>query len=318
MAQNDQKKNISEETSITSQEMNEMERRAKEDDDRPLVPKKKSTSDCTHSSELDKQENNCISENSQLLITPISKNYNKTRPCSKKDWDEQQDRYKRGEQMMWDDSKYNKSKKGDIIAIWKYKKGVSFHHIEKVENTQSRSESWSQNVGQTDRNVILLSPEFSYFKWDKWIEIGGHKRCMGTSYVTTSKNKILNELKKILNVLKDEQKNDLKDKILNGLKNEQKEKYILYKTDILRRRDDHTIEFSEIGKDDISGIIKKAKEKKCPIISQTGPSSRYPTGGKWYLKGKGMNYNKLKNDIDIAYENNEFPTVKLYLIKLDI
>ena len=80
MAQNDQKKNISEETSITSQEMkemerrakedeyydritshemNEMERRAKEDDDRPLVPKKKSTSDCTHSSELDKQENNC-------------------------------------------------------------------------------------------------------------------------------------------------------------------------------------------------------------------------------------------------------------------
>lgn len=237
MAQNDQKKNISEETSITSQEMkemerrakedeyydritshemNEMERRAKEDDDRPLVPKKKSTSDCTHSSELDKQENNCISENSQLLITPISKNYNKTRPCSKKDWDEQQDRYKRGEQMMWDDSKYNKSKKGDIIAIWKYKKGVSFHHIEKVENTQSRSESWSQNVGQTDRNVILLSPEFSYFKWDKWIEIGGHKRCMGTSYVTTSKNKILNELKKILNVLKNE-------------------KYILYKTDIKTR-----------------------------------------------------------------------------------
>ena len=95
--------------------------------------------------------------------------------------------------MMWDDSKHNKSKKGDIIAIWKYEKGVSFHHIEKVENMQSRSESWSQNVGQTDRNVILLSPEFSYFKWDKWIEMGGHKRCMGTSHITTSKDKILND-----------------------------------------------------------------------------------------------------------------------------
>ena len=137
---------------------------------------------------------NCISENAELLITPISKTYNKTGPCSKKDWDEQQDRYKRGEQMMWDDSKYNKSKKGDVIAIWKYEKGVSFHHIEKVENPQSRCKSWSQNVGQTDRNVILLSPEFSYFKWDKWIEMGGHKRCMGTSNITTSKDKILNEL----------------------------------------------------------------------------------------------------------------------------
>jgi hypothetical protein len=285
----------------------------------------KFTDNGTYSSELDLQENNCISENSQLLITPISKNYNKTRPCSKKDWDEQQDRYKKGEQMMWDDSKHNKSKKGDVIAIWKYKKGVSFHHIEKVENTQSRSKSWSQNVGQTDRNVIFLSPEFSYFKWDKWIDMGGHKRCMGTSHITTSKDKILNELKKILNGLKDEQKNEQKDKILNelknifnGLKEDKKEKYILYKTDILRRIDDYKIEFSEIGKDDISGIIKKAKEKKCPIISQTGPSSRYPTGGKWYLKGKGMNYNKLKNDIDIAYENNKFPTVKLYLIKLDV
>jgi hypothetical protein len=139
-------------------------------------------------------KDNCISENAELLITPISKTYNKTGPCSRKDWDEQQDRYKRGEQMMWDDSKHNKSKKGDVIAIWKYEKGVSFHHIEKVENTQSRSESWSQNVGQTDRNVILLSPEFSYFKWDKWIEMGGHKRCMGTSSITTSKDKILNEL----------------------------------------------------------------------------------------------------------------------------
>ena len=40
MAQNDQKKNISDETSITSQEMKEMERQAKdEDDDCPLVPK---------------------------------------------------------------------------------------------------------------------------------------------------------------------------------------------------------------------------------------------------------------------------------------
>ena len=62
-----------------------MERHAKdEDDDRPLVPKKKAISDCTHSSELDKQENNCISENSQLLITPISKNYKKQDLVQKK------------------------------------------------------------------------------------------------------------------------------------------------------------------------------------------------------------------------------------------
>ena len=92
--------------------------------------------------------------------------------------------------------------------------------------------------------------------------------------------------------------------------------YISYTTDILRRKDNYIIEFSEIDKYNISGIIQHARKLQCPIIAQTGPSKRYPNGGKWYLKGKGLNYYELKNDIENAYENNKYPTVKLILIKI--
>ena len=94
-------------------------------------------------------------------------------------------------------------------------------------------------------------------------------------------------------------------------------KYISYTTDILKRKDNYIIEFSEIDKDNISGIIQYAREKKCPVIAQTGPSKYKPNCiGKWYLKGKGLNYYELKNDIENAYENNKYPTVKLFLIKI--
>ena len=92
--------------------------------------------------------------------------------------------------------------------------------------------------------------------------------------------------------------------------------YITYTTDILRRKDNYIIEFSEIDKYDITAVIQKAKELKCPLISRTGPSRRYPKGGKWYFKGKGLNYYELKNDIEKAYENNEYPSVTLYLVKI--
>jgi len=92
--------------------------------------------------------------------------------------------------------------------------------------------------------------------------------------------------------------------------------YIKYTTDILNRKYNYKIEFSKISKDDISGIISLARKLKCPIIAQTGPSRRYPRGGKWYLKGKGKNYYELKNDIENAYENKEYPTRKLFLIKI--
>jgi hypothetical protein len=92
--------------------------------------------------------------------------------------------------------------------------------------------------------------------------------------------------------------------------------FISYKTDILRRKDNYIIEFSEIDREDINGIMKKAKELNCPIITKTGKSRRYPNGGKWYLKGKGMDYYELKDNIDKAQKNNEYPSVNLYLLKL--
>ena len=79
----------------------------------------------------------------------------------------------------------------------------------------------------------------------------------------------------------------------------------------------YKIEFSEIDKEDISGIIQRARKLKCPIIVQTGQSKYKPNCiGKWYIKGKGLNYYELKNYIEKAYENNEYPTRKLFLIKI--
>ena len=93
----------------------------------------------------------------EILITPISKTYKKSGPCSKTDWEEQLIRSSNFQQMMWDDSTQNKSKIGDFLAVWHYKKGVAFHYITDIKNPQKRLPSWSRNVGQSNRNVIYIS-----------------------------------------------------------------------------------------------------------------------------------------------------------------
>jgi len=92
--------------------------------------------------------------------------------------------------------------------------------------------------------------------------------------------------------------------------------YIKYTTDILSRKDNKKIEFTEISENNINDILKLAKNLKCPIVTRTYPCPRYPNGGKWYLKGHGYHYGYLKELIEIAYDENKSPTVDLYLIKL--
>ena len=122
-----------------------------------------------------------------ILITPIASIYKKSGPCSKRDWEDQLCRCHNFEQMMWDDSQYNKSKVNDILAVWHYQKGVTFHVITDIKDPSERLLSWSKNVGQTDRRVLFISREINYMKWDRWLELGGSKRCMGTGAITSAR-----------------------------------------------------------------------------------------------------------------------------------
>ena len=132
-----------------------------------------------------------------FLITPIAKDYKTGEgPCSKKDWEEQQSRGENFDQMMWDDSTFNKSKVGDVLIVWRHQKGVTFHRIEAIHPPNKRLPSWSNNVGQTDRQVLYISSEFARMNWDEWSSYGGHQRCMGTAPVRTiapTLNDILNK-----------------------------------------------------------------------------------------------------------------------------
>jgi hypothetical protein len=134
--------------------------------------------------DLGKKENK-HKEVSGFLITPIAKTYKKNGPCSKIDWEEQIRRGSEFQQMMWDDSTYNKSKVGDVLIFWHHEKGVTFHNIMEIHPPSERLSSWSNNVGQGDRNVIYISNEFYRMNWEQWTDIGGHSRCMGTAPVKT-------------------------------------------------------------------------------------------------------------------------------------
>lgn len=130
----------------------------------------------------------------EILLTPISGVYKKSGACSKKDWEDQLLRCQNFEQMMWDDSQYNKSKVNDILTVWHYKKGVTFHRITDIKDPGERLSCWSNNVGQGNRGVLFISREIHCMKWDKWLELGGPSRCMGTASIKSARESILRDL----------------------------------------------------------------------------------------------------------------------------
>ena len=115
-----------------------------------------------------------------LTITPISAN---VKSKANIDYGEQLDRISEGTPLVWDDSRFNQSTPGDLFGFWKYKDQVLIHVVEKVSSPTDRLPSWSSNVGQEDRNVVQLSAEKVVIPWNKWIELDGAKRCMGTAPV---------------------------------------------------------------------------------------------------------------------------------------
>lgn len=130
-----------------------------------------------------------------LLITPCARTKKKLGPCSKTDWEEQILRASRSEQMMWDDGPKNASQPGDIFILCRNNISVAFHRIQKILPPTARLPTWADNVGQTDRNVIYITPELTTMNWDEWLELDGAKKVQGTTAVIQGKTKILNALR---------------------------------------------------------------------------------------------------------------------------
>jgi hypothetical protein len=118
-----------------------------------------------------------------VVITPICKQFKPVvisngqvvpAPDSKKDYNEQLERVARGESMCWDDNASNLSRAGDFFGFRFQDDRVDVYKITDVHSPMHRLPSWSDNVGQTNRNVLVLSPLVYAIPWSEWVNIGWH------------------------------------------------------------------------------------------------------------------------------------------------
>jgi hypothetical protein len=97
---------------------------------------------------------------SYITITPIS---GSEKNKAYIDYEEQKNRYMNGHAFMWDDSKYNNSKVNDYFAFFlveSKKKPIGsliLHKILNIKSPENRLSSWHNNIGQANRNVLILS-----------------------------------------------------------------------------------------------------------------------------------------------------------------
>lgn len=127
-------------------------------------------------------------ETTSILITPVAKDFKAKKsglPDSRRDYHEQCERFLRGQTMCWDDDKQNKCKVGDIFGFYKGKECVEIHRVEAVQDPSHRLPSWSDNVGQQGRNVLVLSCPLCIIPWCEWVKFGWNTSgtLLGTSHV---------------------------------------------------------------------------------------------------------------------------------------
>ena len=150
-----------------------------------------------------------INKEPKMILTPISPNKkNKARI----DYEEQMHRTIQGHQHMWDDSKYNTAIPGDIFAYvensvnnksgGKTDGAISIYLIEDISSPKDRLESWSNNVGQQDRNVIKLGSnplfEGTMTEWKMYMKYSERYCIQGTIVLSHEKVKQYIEDKKII------------------------------------------------------------------------------------------------------------------------
>ena len=60
-----------------------------------------------------------------------------------------------------------------------------FIKIIKIDKPINRLESWADNIGQSDRNVLYLSNPIITISWPKWLELTGLKK-IPKKYLSTT------------------------------------------------------------------------------------------------------------------------------------
>jgi hypothetical protein len=143
----------------------------------------------------------------QVICTPITHKAKKVRqrqlkPCPRTDYLEQKIRNEpilNGELFWcWDDGPQNKARVGDVFIFWDYN-GVGkggpgnpwgggdfiFHEVEAVCDPSNRLPSWSNNIGQQNRNVLQLSPPKMSLTYKQMIDYGAKPQYHGTKYLKT-------------------------------------------------------------------------------------------------------------------------------------
>jgi hypothetical protein len=143
----------------------------------------------------------------KLVVAPISSKIKKKKgiPCARTDYNEQLERNKpilNGNRFfVWDDGPSNLAKVGDYFVFWDHsgevREGTTcvwvgghfiFHRIIEVHLPEHRLPSWSQNVGQTHRNVLTLSPPIITLTYDEILNYGLKPNYRGTHYSKTGWN----------------------------------------------------------------------------------------------------------------------------------
>ena len=121
-----------------------------------------------------------VQEVHHITITPISGDHRK--PA----FIDYQEQIARNSQILdgnafwcWDDSKYNNTLRGDFFAFYltesKQRPSGKFviHQVEEIKSSRHRLSSWSNNVGQGDRNVLELSAPLFELTIEEWKYMGG-------------------------------------------------------------------------------------------------------------------------------------------------
>jgi hypothetical protein len=130
-----------------------------------------------------------------ILITPVAK-VGKPKgsglPDSHRDYNEQCERFLRGQPMCWDDDKHNNTRVDDIFGFFKGGDCVEVHCVEAVQDPSHRLPSWSDNVGQQGRNVLMLSCTICIIPWNDWVKFGWHANgpLLGTQRIATDKSRV--------------------------------------------------------------------------------------------------------------------------------
>ena len=156
-------------------------------------------------SESDASESNASDRARQVICTPITnkvkseKQRRQGKPCPRTDYLEQK---KRNEPILngdlfwvWDDGPQNKARVVDVFIFWDYNgdgRGgpgnpwaggdFIFHEVLEVCDPSNRLPSWSNNIGQQNRNVLQLSPPKMKLTYEEMIKYGAKPQYHGTKY----------------------------------------------------------------------------------------------------------------------------------------